>query len=485
MFGLFMENGPLRPSTDGRALTVNPLGWHRRTNLLYIDQPVGTGFSIIRDPVGYATDDGGYSAEFVSFLESFLGLYPELAGRDLYISGESYAGHYLPVIARAIIRQGSPTLRAMLKGVLIGNGWVDPVTQYSTYSDFAFGQGLVPVGVKRALDAKYATCAAKATDSCNMVLDDIVSLTRASQYFVNYYDVREYVVNVDDWPALTPPTRTYLRRSDVLEAIHVARYQPKPWSPCDDDVFVKLQGTEHESLLATVEEGLAAGIRFLFFAGQFDLICNHVGVGMLVRRLRWSGSADYLAAKTRSWIVNGVPAGYATATANNALTNIMMNGGSHMVLGDRPAAGLDMLERFIDGRRFEDYPFSMDPDTDAGSACLAECKIKDADGGPDDDDDDGDNDNDDDDDGGVDVLEGTLADERYDALETAAAKFRVGVTVAMVICTGLLVAITVLLVRRARAARDMGTRGGAILTSADDLDPAEGLELTAGVNQHR
>jgi cathepsin A (carboxypeptidase C) len=67
---------------------------------------------------------------------------PEFAGRDLYITGESYAGHYIPAIAYYLINN-STTLPIKFKGIAIGNGWVDPYLQYPAYAEFAKENKLV------------------------------------------------------------------------------------------------------------------------------------------------------------------------------------------------------------------------------------------------------------------------------------------------------------------------------------------------------
>ena len=65
-------------------------------------------------------------------------------GAQTYLAGESYAGQYIPYIADAIL--STTTLPTRLKGLLIGNGWIDPLNQFPAYLDFALQAGVIKKG---------------------------------------------------------------------------------------------------------------------------------------------------------------------------------------------------------------------------------------------------------------------------------------------------------------------------------------------------
>ena len=108
MFGLFTENGPLRVERNGT--TANDFivslprdgegSWVDEADMLFLDQPVNVGFSY---GDSYATSMQQISDEIVNFLVKFIyTAYPEYKGRDFLITGESYAGKYLPQLATTI-----------------------------------------------------------------------------------------------------------------------------------------------------------------------------------------------------------------------------------------------------------------------------------------------------------------------------------------------------------------------------------------------
>jgi len=107
MFGLFGENGPLRVSRTGPnagdlvvGLPESGGSWVDEGDILFVDQPVNTGFSY---GDSYATTMDQIANDMVTFFTTFLfTTHPEYQTRDLIISGESYAGKYLPGLATAI-----------------------------------------------------------------------------------------------------------------------------------------------------------------------------------------------------------------------------------------------------------------------------------------------------------------------------------------------------------------------------------------------
>eukprot|EP01137_Pigoraptor_chileana_P015432 Opistho-2@71350 len=127
MGGLAGEHGPFYPNTDGRTLRVNPYSWNRVANMLYVDSPSGVGFSFSGNSSDYTTGDAQTAADAVNFLVGFLARYPDFASNPVYISGESYAGHYVPNLVKAIILSNDAGVNPHinLAGFLVGNPWTD------------------------------------------------------------------------------------------------------------------------------------------------------------------------------------------------------------------------------------------------------------------------------------------------------------------------------------------------------------------------
>lgn len=93
--GLLQENGPFVWQYGTYKPVENPYSWHRLTNVVYIEQPVGTGFS---QGTPTAQDEVDVADQFRLFWKNFVDTFG-LEGYKVYITGESYAGMYVPYIA--------------------------------------------------------------------------------------------------------------------------------------------------------------------------------------------------------------------------------------------------------------------------------------------------------------------------------------------------------------------------------------------------
>jgi carboxypeptidase C (cathepsin A) len=99
LLGYFMENGPFVMDDGQTVLHKNPDSWNRRANTLYIESPAGVGFSIAGTPEDSRANDMTSSIDAFIALQAFYTKFPEFKANDLYVSGESYAGIYVPYLA--------------------------------------------------------------------------------------------------------------------------------------------------------------------------------------------------------------------------------------------------------------------------------------------------------------------------------------------------------------------------------------------------
>lgn len=117
--GFVYEMGPFEIQNDN-TLKPREYRWNKAVNMLYIEAPVGVGFSYSTDD-NYKCDDDRTANQNMMAVEAFFAKFPDLAKNDLYIFGESYAGIYVPTLAEAILQNPSYS-GAPLKGIAVGNG---------------------------------------------------------------------------------------------------------------------------------------------------------------------------------------------------------------------------------------------------------------------------------------------------------------------------------------------------------------------------
>jgi len=114
---------------------------------LFIDSPLNVGFSYQGDRQGkvQVSETGQATDHLINFLYNFYHEFPSLRSSPLYITGESFAGHYIPNLASKILKNET-FIRATgvkLVGVSIGDGWTDPINQINYYDSYLWSVGVV------------------------------------------------------------------------------------------------------------------------------------------------------------------------------------------------------------------------------------------------------------------------------------------------------------------------------------------------------
>ncbi|KZP13619.1 alpha/beta-hydrolase [Athelia psychrophila] len=124
--GFFLENGPLEIQDD-YTIKQNNYSWSKQADTFWVDQPAGTGFSTT-DADGYVADQEQVGEDFVGFLTNLVAVFPGLATRPFYLTGESYAGRFIPYISKALFSLESPPVN--LKKLVIGDGAIGSFAGY-------------------------------------------------------------------------------------------------------------------------------------------------------------------------------------------------------------------------------------------------------------------------------------------------------------------------------------------------------------------
>ena len=101
--------------TLGKHCRFNPYAWNKVVNMVFIEQPVGVGFSVATGSIDYGDDQA--ATDNYKFIKVFLEKFDTYSSNDFYILSESYGGHYMPTLAKKLVVNGGVNF----KGVALGN----------------------------------------------------------------------------------------------------------------------------------------------------------------------------------------------------------------------------------------------------------------------------------------------------------------------------------------------------------------------------
>ncbi|KAL3523501.1 hypothetical protein ACH5RR_016335 [Cinchona calisaya] len=349
---LFYENGPFRIAKN-LSLVWNEYGWDKVSNLLYVDQPTGTGFSYSTDKRDIRHNEDGVSNDLYDFLQAFFAKHPELVNNDFYITGESYAGHYIPAFAARLHRgnKAKEGIHINLKGFAIGNGLTEPGIQYAAYSDYALDMGVISKSdhdrINKVLPVcEIATklCGTDGTISClaaYLVCNTIFNSIVAHAGGVNYYDIRKKCEGslCYDFSNL----ENFLNQKSVRDALGVGDID---FVSCSTSVYLAMLVDWMRNLESGIPTLLEDGVKLLVYAGEYDLICNWLGNWRWVHAMKWSGQKEFNSSSEVPFVVDSSEAGLLKS--HGPLNFLKVHDAGHMVPMDQPKAALQMLKRWME-----------------------------------------------------------------------------------------------------------------------------------------
>ncbi|XP_051791729.1 probable serine carboxypeptidase CPVL [Erpetoichthys calabaricus] len=350
MFGLFVENGPYLVYPN---LTVGErkYAWTTKYSVLYIDNPVGTGFSFTDDDQGFARNQDDVGRDLYSALTQFFQIFYEYQKNDFYATGESYAGKYIPAIGY-YIHQNNPSAKIKInfKGIAIGDGLCDPEMMLGGYAEFMYQTGIVDekqkefvkqqtdLGVMYIQQKKWV----KAFEVFDLLLNGDLSqypsfyqnVTGCTNYF-NFLQCQE--------PKDQKLFGKFLSLPEVRKSIHVGNLIFHDGSEVEKHLL--------EDVMKTIKPWLAIlmdNYRVLLYSGQLDVIVAAPLTERFLPTVPWSKVEEYKKADRFYWKVNSEDtevAGYVRQVGS--FYQVIVRGGGHILPYDQPERTFDMLNKFI------------------------------------------------------------------------------------------------------------------------------------------
>lgn len=382
--GFFQENGPVLWQYGTYKPVKNPYTWVNLTNMVWVEQPVGTGFT---QGTPTATSEEEAAAQFLGFWKNFVDTFG-LQGRKIYIAGESYAGYYVPYITDAMLNKNDTTyydaqafliydpstsydvVQQQIPAVPFVDYWAPLFNLNKTftddihnradecgYTDF-FNDYLTfppagPLPTPPNVDGDAAGCD---------LWDDIYYAVSAVNPCFDIYQVATTCPLL--WDVLGFPgsfdyipegTGVYFNRTDVQKAINAPIQE---WNECSNGVLdTDTSPPSGLSVLPSVIERTNG--RSIIAHGNLDFILIANGTLLMIQNMTWGGAQGFQTAPTEPFFVpyhseaslstlaaSGI---MGTAHTERGLTWVEVAMSGHMVPQYQPSAAYRQLE-FLLGR---------------------------------------------------------------------------------------------------------------------------------------
>uniref|UniRef100_A0A6N2KW13 Uncharacterized protein n=1 Tax=Salix viminalis TaxID=40686 RepID=A0A6N2KW13_SALVM len=343
--GAFSENGPFRP--NGRVLIRNEHSWNREANMLYLETPVGVGFSYATDSSSYvAVDDEATARDNLVFLQGWFNKFPQYRNKDLFITGESYAGHYIPQLAKLMVeinRKEKFRAEYFWSHGLISDSTYKMFTSACNYSRYVSEYYRDSVSSICSLVMKQvSTETSRFVDKYDVTLDVCISSVLSQSKVISPKQVSERIdVCIED------ETVNYLNRKDVQKALHARLVGVRRWEVCSNILDYEVLNIEIPTI-NIVGSLINAGIPVLIYSGDQDSVIPLTGSRTLVHKL-----AKELGLNTtvpyRAWFA-GKQVGGWTQVYGTILSFATIRGASHEAPFSQPERSLMLFKSFLQGK---------------------------------------------------------------------------------------------------------------------------------------
>ncbi|VEN53478.1 unnamed protein product [Callosobruchus maculatus] len=334
MFGLFYENGPFSVNGKGE-LELRNHSWHNNHSVIYIDNPVGTGFSFTNN--GYARNQTQIGKELYGALKQFYQIFPELKKNEFFITGESYAGKYVPTLAHTI-HKNNPTAaeKINLKGVAMGNPYIDPKLQVG-YAELLYQIGLVDKSkslVIKDLEVKDVQFISEGKyNESNDVISEIFNI------FDNVTGGTSIFNFLQDGSSDQEGMEAFFNTSRARMALHVGNT-----TFGDDQVYENLSEDNQKNDITPWFVEVVENYRVMLYTGQLDIIVAYALTSNFLEHVNFKGVAEFQRSKRKVWYVDEDIAGYVKTFGN--FSDVLVRNAGHMVPTDQPKHAEDLIYKF-------------------------------------------------------------------------------------------------------------------------------------------
>ncbi|XP_050262195.1 serine carboxypeptidase-like 1 isoform X4 [Quercus robur] len=336
-------------SRDSPTFKLNPFSWTKVANIIFVDAPVGTGFSYARSWEGYSITDTISAAQTYSFLRKWLLAHPAFHKNQLYVAGDSYSGILVPIIVQKISDGNEAGVKpAMnLQGYVLGNPTTTPHDDYNYRIPFAYMKALISQKQYESIKTNCKGEYINVDPNNTLCVNDLHTVTDCTQKIYSGQILEPTC-------SLTSPKPVGSKLDASLlgeDAIHLLSLTQVPelwcrgtireWIRCNaslsytDDVFSTLE--YHRNLIKK-------GYRILIYSGDHDMVIPHISTYAWIESLNLTIATDW-----GPWFVDGQIAGYTMESyyKKSRLTYATVKGAGHTAPEYKPKECFAMVNRWF------------------------------------------------------------------------------------------------------------------------------------------
>ncbi|VEN60384.1 unnamed protein product [Callosobruchus maculatus] len=314
--GNFDEIGPL-----DRDLKERKTSWVKDVNLLFVDNPVGSGFSYVNcglHECPYATSNKQIAIDFLIMMEQFYKKFPQFQDVPLYILGEAYGGKMVTDIALVLHqKKAAGKIRCNLQGIGLGNPWISPEDSILSWSTYLNNLG--------TLDTEGVSVVDGIVDKFKQVFRKGIYRTALDYWYEALEEIELWTCSIDFFNVLVKvrsiaePTRRNLdslMNGEVRTALNISFL----WGPQSYPCLRALANDYVRPVVDVLEELLnSTHIKVSVYSGQLDLRANIVGLEHWVEKMNWKNKGSWKAVDRIPFAVDGYYEGYVKKSGNFAL----------------------------------------------------------------------------------------------------------------------------------------------------------------------
>ena len=372
LLGFFEEMGPFRPVSSSK-LKYNPNTWTKYANIVFMEQPAGTGFSIAKTKNANKSNDKIAAKDNLSFIIEFLDTYPEYKNHDIYLASESYGGHYIPMWTDEILKYNNKVnkdLKINLKGYLIGNpyvnyttGWDDQVQTYWGHQkisqhlwDRYKKRGCPNASKKNWIKKGCQELAYTLTDSVGKInpyaMDYPLCLKDQQNRLITIVSKKNKTKKASYNPCVDKYTKKFLRKKSVQKKLHVKTKKVK-WNSCSNTVNYSMKD-QWFSTVGIIDSHMGnvtpKDFRILIMSGTDDSICGTIGTQKWINDLKNINLTDD---DWKQYFVDNQPSGYIQkhiGKGDRKFELVTVNFAGHEIPEYRPRQALHIFKKWISNK---------------------------------------------------------------------------------------------------------------------------------------